>query len=275
MQTLGSTKSDAQGRFYFDQDPQGPRIIQAIYSGVVYTRVAPPGAPADNLTVPVYEPTTKAGTAPLAQHMVILQPGSSDITVSENLLFQNASKLTFHDPNAGSAQVFVPEAGRASAKVTITAPGGMPISRDLGETREKGVYKVDYPLKPGETRFEVSYTLPAATPMIFAGRVIGGALPLRLVVPNGVTLKGDSIQLLGQEPTTQATIYNVSGDKYQVEVEGMAAGMPQLQPGEDLGRPEPRMAKPRLYNQLWMILALVLLILTLGGVILWRRGESK
>ncbi len=46
MQTLGTTKSDAQGKFSFDNnDDSGPRLIQAVLPGVQYNKMVPPGTP--------------------------------------------------------------------------------------------------------------------------------------------------------------------------------------------------------------------------------------
>ena len=268
MQVLGSVKSDAQGRFHFDQNPQGPRIVQVLYHGVQYNQVAPPGTSTSALTVTVYEPTKETGVAHLAQHLTLLQPGETQLSVSENFIFQNAANLTFHDPQSGSAQVYVPEAGTASAKVSITAPGGMPISREITPSRMPGFFKIDYPLKPGETRFEVTYTLPASKPLVFESRIAQNAQPLRLVVPNGITLKGENLQSLGQEPTTQAGIYGVTGDKYRVEIEGTEA---PAEPDGDDGRPQVHVSRPHVYAQIWLVLGLILGILAVGGIILFLR----
>lgn len=275
MSTLGTTKADAAGRFHFDKDPQGPRIIQVIYSGVIYTEVAPPGMPANALTVKVYEPTRNADSAKLVQHLVILQPSGTDLGVEENFLFSNDSKQTFNDPAKGSAEVWVPEAGRNGAGVTITAPGGMPIRRDLEKTRTEGVYKIDYPVKPGETRFAVNYTLPAATPLEFEGRVLEKGTPTRLVAPVGVTLSGADIEPMGQEPTTQASIFNVKSERYKVGIEGTGSlGQPGAASNEDAGMPQIHEAPPRVYDRIWWILTLAMLILGVGAFLLYRRGEQ-
>ncbi len=275
MQTLATTKADAAGKFHFAQDPQGPRILQVIYAGVIYTEVAPPGMPASNMAVKVYEPTKKRDATKMAQHLVILQPTGTELGVAENFLFTNDSKETFNDPEKGSAQVWVPEAGRAGAAVTITAPGGMPIRRDLEKTRSEGVYKIDYPLKPGETRFEVNYTLPAATPLVYEGRVLEKETPTRLVAPAGVTLAGADIEAMGQEPTTQASIFNVKADRYKVEIQGAGSLAPaQGASGEDAGMPQIHEAPPRVYDRIWWILSLALLILAVGALLLYRRGEQ-
>ncbi len=274
MQTLASTKSDASGKFHFDQDPQGPRILQAIYNGVIYNQVAPPGTPAAGMTVTVYEPVNDPAAAPMTQHLVLLQPGDTELAVSEEFLFVNAGKTTFNDAANGSARVWIPEAGRAAAKVTVTAPGGMPIQRDPAKTREPGVYKIDYPLKPGETRFEVNYSLPITQPSAFEGKTVGATSPLRLVVPAGVTLKGEGVELLGQEPTTQAGIYSVKAADYRVEIDGTGTiAPPQTPSGEDSGMPQIVEGPPRIYGRIWWILGLCFLILAIGASLLYRRGD--
>ncbi len=41
-----------------------------------------------------------------------------------------------------------------------TAPGGMPIGAPVNKTAKPDVYAVDFPVKPGETRFDLTYTVP-------------------------------------------------------------------------------------------------------------------
>ena len=48
MQTLGTTKSDAEGKFSFDNnDDSAPRLIQAIFQGVQYNKMVSPGMPSN------------------------------------------------------------------------------------------------------------------------------------------------------------------------------------------------------------------------------------
>jgi hypothetical protein len=272
MQTLSTVKTGADGAFHFDAQPAGMHVIQAIYRGVVYTEAVPPGSPSSNLTVNVYEATTKRDSAKLNEHLVVLQPGPQQMAVSEDLLFTNPTKVTFNDPVNGSAKVWIPDGGRGGVTCTVTSPGGVPIQRDLVKTKEPGVYVIDYPLKPGETRFEISYNLPSAQPQIFESRVLDKLMPMRLVVPPGVTLTGDNIQPMGQEPTTQATIYNVATDRFQVQVEGMVAAT-SASGGEDAGVPQIHEGPPPVYARMWWIFGLSLFILTLGAALLYRRGD--
>ncbi len=216
MQTLGTTKSDAQGKFSFDNnDAQGPRLIQAVFQGVQYNHMVPPGMPSTGLQIPVFASTNKAGTAKVTQHFIVLQPGEKEMNVSEGLLYVGDPSLTYYDPVNGSVRFYVPPEAQGLTSVTVNPAGGMPIQRPALKTKEPNVYKVDYPVRPGETRFDINYTIPTASPMIFTDKEIHPEASSNLVVPNGVTAKSDDLELAGQEPKTQASIYRVKNGTFQ------------------------------------------------------------
>ncbi len=126
---------------------------------------------------------------------------------------QNDSTQTYNNPAVGSVRFFLPPEANGQVKVQVQGPQGMPLPRAAERTETEGVYKVDFPIKPGETQFEVDYALPAGSPFTFRGQVVSvkgmATGPLRLIAPHGVTLAGNDLQSVGTEPKTQATIYNV------------------------------------------------------------------
>src|SRR5271163_2193583 len=70
MQTLGSVKSDAEGKFKIDKDyPPGPALVQAFYEGATYNLVLTPGTPTSGMRVEVYDATKDPGSAKIAQDM--------------------------------------------------------------------------------------------------------------------------------------------------------------------------------------------------------------
>jgi hypothetical protein len=278
MKQLGKTVSDAQGKFNVDVAiPPGPGLLQSTYQGATYNQIITPGMPTTGVEVMVYESTNKAGTAKIGQHLIVMEPSADQIKISELFIMDNKTAMTYHDTAAGSAQFFLPAGSVESAKAIITAPGGMPVPRPATLTAKAGIYKVDYPLKPGETRIEVTYTTPAAQK--FSGKIVASDSPTRLVTPSTVSLTGDGIESLGQEPQTQAHLYNLSGLDYNVLIEGTGAlnlGSPSNdnpQEAEDNGAPKLEVAPARIYSRLGWILGLAFGILALGGVALYRRGE--
>jgi hypothetical protein len=175
--------------------------------------------------------------------------------------------------------VYLPEGAPTNTQVSITAPGGggVSIRRPLEKTGEAGVYKVDYPLKPGETTFEMVYTMPSTG--TFTGRWLHRDAPFRLITPGTVTVSGDALRLLGQEPQTQARIYEITQRAFEVKVEG-AGAIPGMDSGgsgeteEDTGQPQLQRVPARVYSRLGWVLGLSLAILGLGGALLYRKGVA-
>ena len=277
MQTLASVKTDAQGNFKFDKQPQGPMLVQALYAGVMYNKVLMPGAPSSGLEVDVFDSSDKPGTAKVSQHFIVLQPGATEMTVSEGVLYQNDAKTTYNDASNGTFHFYLPPEAKGQVSVTINAPGGMPIQRPAEKTKQPDVYKVSYPIKPGETRFDVTYVVPKADPMVFSGKILHTEGSSALVIPTGVTVEGDDIELAGQEPKTQASIYRIKGASYKVEVEGTGS-LQQPEAGsqdEDNGAPGIQEVKPRIYDRLYWILGMAFAILGLGSFLLYRNAAPK
>ncbi len=279
MKQLGKTVSNAQGKFNIDVTiPPGPGLLQSTYQGTTYNQIITPGMPTTGVEVMVYESTNKVGTAKATQHLIVMEPSTDTTKISEMFIMENKTDMTYHDVGKGSAQFFLPPGASENAKAVITAPGGMPVPRPATLTSEAGIYKVDYPLKPGETRIEVTYTVPAAQK--FSGQIVPSDAPTRLVTPSTVTVTGDGIEMLGQEPQTQAHLYNVSALKYNVLIDGTGSlnlGAPSGNgeaEADDNGAPKIEVASARIYSRLGWVLGLAFGILALGGVALYRRGEA-
>jgi hypothetical protein len=273
MQTLASLKSGADGKFSIEARLQpGPVLVQAIYQGVTYTMALTPGSPTSNLVVNVYDATTSAASARIAQHIMVIEPSTDALQITETFLLQNDTKQTFQDATNGSIRFFLPESARDKAEVKILAPGGMPITRPPEATKKAGVYKASYPIKPGETRFDVGYTLPPGD--AFSGENLDPSAPVNLVTPPQVTLTGDGIEDKGQEPQTQAHIYVTSAASYAVTIAGTGSISDAAPSAEDTGQDQVSVQPARVYNRLYWVLGLTLAILALGGMALYRKGAA-
>jgi hypothetical protein len=244
---------------------------------VIYTKPVMPGMPSSGIEVNVYESTNKPDVAHVSQHFIVLQPTANELNISEGILYQGDPKRTFSDPVNGSFRFYLPPEAGGKVSVTINTSGGMPIQRPAEKTKQADVYKVDYPIKPGETRFDLNYTLPAASPMVYAGRILHTDGASDLVVPNGVTVTGDDIELAGQEPKTQASVYRIKNPSFKVQVSGTGSlqGPEAAQNGDDSGQPTIQQVKPRIYERLYWILGMAFAILALGSVLLYRSAPAR
>jgi hypothetical protein len=159
--------------------------------------------------------------------------------------------------------------------VTINSPGGVPIQRPAEKTKDKDVYKIAYPIRPGESRFDVNYSLPPTD--TFASKILHGDGVTRLVTPSTVTLEGSGIESLGQEPQTKAHIYSAGGADYSVKITGTGSLRNQeaAAPDEDTGESQGLEEKPaRVYSRMYWVLGMAFAILGLGGVLLYRKPTA-
>jgi len=115
----------------------------------------------------------------------------------------------------------------------------------------------------------VSYVVPFTAPGPFEGKILYKGGPTRLVAPAGVTLKGDGVLSLGQEPRTQATIYEVKTKDFKIEISGTGS-LRQAESSEETSQPSFEEIQPKVLGNMKWILALAFGILTLGFILLYR-----
>lgn len=294
-QNLGSVKSDAQGKFAFTQDVQpgqgggGPLLVQAVYGGVQYNFIITPGSPMSGITVPVYESTKSPGEAKIDRHFFVLEPSPDGaMQVSEGFLYKNDGKTTWNDPDHGTLQFELPAAAQGKVEVNVVAPGGLPIRRAPDALGKPNQYKLDFPIKPGETRVDLSWSMPFQSPGNFEDHLLSKAGLIQMVAPPGVDIKGPDVTLLGQEPTTKSNIFGVKGPDVQVRVEGTGLFNTPSDSDNSGGGSGGNLAEnfPKLYSLLpanatfwdsvlavkWVLLS-ILGMLTLGFILLYRKGD--
>ncbi len=281
MQTIGSATSDAAGHFVFEKDQPGggPQLLQASYKGVNYNKLMTPNIPTSGVELQVFESTKSPAIANVAQRMLLIEPAAGRIAMAETVVVQNDSKTTYSNDDLGGLRFYLPPAANGQARVNVQGPQGMPLPRAAQRTAETDIYQVNFPIKPGQTEFEVSYVLPAGSPFTFRGRIAGvkgmPAGPLRLVAPSGVKLAGRDIQSVGTEPKTQANIYTVTApDKFTVDITGTGSLRP---PETDAANtpdtsdaPQVTQGLPQIYRHIVPLAALAFAVLAVGFLILYR-----
>ncbi len=275
MDSRNTVKSEADGKFSMPETPTGPHLVQTAFDGVTYNHMLPPGRPSTGLSLQVYNASVKPGDAKVGTHMILFESNGMELTVNESALWVNEGKTSFNDPANGSFQFYMPP-GAGKPKVMCTAPQGMPIERAPRKTAAENVYAVDFPVKPGETRFDVIYTLPMTGPAEFTGKLMHEGGTKRLVSPQGLTLTTEDATLLGQEPQTQASIYELKKTAFKVKLEGTGSlrGPGGEAPSEDEGAGI-KQIWPRLYDRFGAVLGLAALIMVLGLAMLSRRKAPE
>ncbi|MEN6604714.1 MAG: carboxypeptidase-like regulatory domain-containing protein [Bryobacteraceae bacterium] len=279
MLPLGTARTGTDGKFRIEGSAEGAVLLQVTHAGITYSQMLMPGAPTSGIETKVYDTSSKPGSAEVLEHVVLLQPGAGQVAVNETVIFRNSGKVTYNDPVNGTLRLYVPGETKDELRVMARAPQGMPVPRAAVKTKQPNVYKVDFPIKPGETSIDLAYTVPLSTPPVFAGKVLHPGGALRLVVPQGVTLSGAAVARVGEEPQSKAQIYAAQGPEYKVQIQGSgelrAADTSQgAQEEEDSGPPITQIL-PSAYDKLYWTLGLAGAILALGFVMLYLRGSPR
>lgn len=281
MQTLGTTTSDSGGHFHFanDQPGGGPQLVQAEFQGVTYNTLLTPNMSTSNVDIRVFNATRSPSEARITQHMIVVQPSDNETIINETMLVQNGSNTTFANPDLGGVRFFLPPAANGQVRIQVQGPGGMPLTRPAEKTKQDNVFKIDYPIKPGETQFNLSYTMRAGSPLTLRGRVVNiegqPSGPVRFVVPPGVTLESSDIKPLGQEPQTQATIYDLLTPAYTVNVTGVGSLGGGTEEADEADMPQVEQKNPPVYKHLGWLVGLALGILAVGVVLLYRSSPVR
>ena len=273
IELINQAKSDAQGHFSIDQDIQGPipHLIRTAYDGVTYNHMLPPGSVTTNLTLDVYNASKQPGAAKVTKHMLLFEPSNGSMVVNETLLYVNEGKTSW-DNDAGTARFFLPPGTNGKVEVRATAPGGMPIGAPVVKTSKADEYAVGFPVKPGETRFDLTYAFPYQPGEPFEGRIATEDENTYLISPNGVTLAGENLRDLGTEPRTQAHIFGLQGASFKIQVTGAGIDTPD---SSESGQPPVEQILPRVMTQRVLILGLALGILALGFALLYRTEANE
>ncbi len=132
-------------------------LIRAVYRGVNYHEPVTPGK--TTADVEVFEPTDKPGSFAVTAHAIILQPGSSELTVGEEYNIQNNTQPPVAYYRAGGSFVFSLPAGAQLDEVSAVGASGMPVMQttiDKGKNQEA----IAFPFRPGESGVRMSYKLP-------------------------------------------------------------------------------------------------------------------
>jgi len=210
MQPVADTHTDAAGHFSFPQSaPAGaPMLVKVDYKGVPYFQPLPPNQ--TQTTVEVFEPSADESQLHMAAHLIVVQPEQQQLAVVDEYVLENSlePKRTLYR-DGGLFRFRVPT-GTQPDGARVIPPSGMPISRPPVPTASTGIFTVDYPVRPGETRIQVSYRMPyGALHADLTERPLYAADHLRVYVPAPMQFSGANFTALA--PQEGFNVYEAQG----------------------------------------------------------------
>src|SRR6185312_7540666 len=195
MQEAGRAKTDAKGNFTLPiPDDGGQHLLRVTHEGVNYFKPAPIGT--TSVAVEVYDSGKQVqGVAGRADIMRV-QTENGQLEVTEMFVIQNNSTPPKTQMSDRSFEFTLPEGAIVDGSLAA-GPGGMPVNSAPVSTGSKNHYAFVFPIRPGETRFQVSYHLPYSGSFAFRPQIVVPMEDVVVMLPKSMDFKGDASQFAG------------------------------------------------------------------------------
>jgi hypothetical protein len=284
-------QTDAAGRFTLKLDnPGAPHLVRVNHQKVNYFRMAPPGT--TSVQVQVYDSAPKLDGISNTVDVVRYQADATTLQVAEIWAVHNDSKPPRTLMADRTYEIVLPEGATVDA-AAAKAPGGQPVNTAaVPVDGRKGHYYFTFPLRPGETEFQVQYhlnysgqtTVKPALSMPVQHFVV--MLPKSMTFSPGVGSKfapmddpSSTIQVATNVGPSDALAYSISGrgtlaDENAVGAnqQGGGAMADNRGPGGGIGKPID--SPDPLTQYRWPMLGLLAAVLVAGGLyVVTRKGE--
>ena len=158
MEEAARTKADSKGNFSFKlDDPNTPHLIRAIHQDVTYHRMAPPGT--TSVEVEVFDVAKTVEGVGVTAAVMRIQAESGQLEFVRLFAVNNSSSPAKTQMNDHNFEFYLPEGAKIVQSMAKTA-NGQPLNSAPVPQAEKNRYAFIFPLRPGETQFQVAYQIP-------------------------------------------------------------------------------------------------------------------
>lgn len=188
MQEIAHATTDSRGRYKLDVADDGLHLVRVTHDKANYFKPAPPGT--DTLDIDVYNaaPHVKGVSTEAIVMRVQTDASGANLTVIENIFVKNDSKPAMTQFSADPFDFYLPDGAVISGSAAL-APGGMPVQATPVPLSDKGHFTFLFPIRPGESRFQLSYTLPYTGSFPFDLKVAGPTDTVAVMMPKAMGFK--------------------------------------------------------------------------------------
>jgi hypothetical protein len=294
MQEAGRATTDATGHFTLKlDDANSPHLVRAIHQGVTYHRMAPPGT--TSVEVQVYDVAKKVAGISVTADVMRFQAQGSELQGIRLFAVDNKSNPPRTQMNDQNFEFYLPDGADVDQAMAMTA-GGQPINSSPVPQKEKNRYAFIFPLRPGETQFQVAFHMTYSGQASINPRPVYGAQHFVVMLPKTMRFtggQGTAFQSM-QDPRQSDALVEVasnttvgqplgfsiagtgvlsdSGGESQGGGEGATPAGRDSRPGGGLGPPID--APDPLEKYRWYILGGFGVVLTAGAIFIVGRSRT-
>jgi hypothetical protein len=159
MQEATRTTTDASGHYTLQVPDDGLHLVRVTHDKANYFQPAPAGT--QTVDLDVYNSAAHVKGVSTEAVVLRLQTDASgtSLRVVENFFVKNDSTPPMTQFSNQPFDFYLPEGAVVEGSAALS-PGGMPVQAAPVPLPEKNHFTFLFPIRPGETRFQVSYHLP-------------------------------------------------------------------------------------------------------------------
>ena len=283
MNEIGRTQTNAKGEFRFDlgSDTASMHLVRIRHQDVNYNEPVPPGT--TSVQLQIFNAKARVPEIKLLDYSQVFQAKDNVAQVVEVFRLSNTSNPPLSQPNF---EFYLPEGAQIAAGEAVT--NDIPIKSAPVPRPEKNKYAFLYPVRPGETHFEVVYRLPytgnlkivpklemlpgrfyVVTPksMQFAAGSAAGFQSMDRW-PVDPTIKGVDAHSVDNPQSGAQIAFEISGTGLLEDAPAPQPNAPSdSRPGGGLGVPN---EKPDpLHSAQWLLLGILLVFLAAGAIFVY------
>lgn len=184
MQDAARTTTDAHGRYTLDITDADPmHLVRVTHDKANYFKPAPPGT--QTVNVDVYNSAEKVQGVSTEAQVVRIESEGQQLRVTENFFVKNVSSPPRTQFGPRAYEIYLPQGAQKIAGAAL-GPGSMPVQSSPVPLGPAGDYSFIFPIRPGETRFQVSYQLPYTGSLQFPAHVATPVDNFAIILPKSM-----------------------------------------------------------------------------------------
>lgn len=184
MQEAAHVTTDAKGHYTLPvNDADQMHLVRVTHDKANYFKPVPPGT--QNVNVDVYDSAEKVPGVSTEADVARIEASPDGLSVIENYFVKNVSSPPRTQFGPHPYEIFLPKGARIASGAAL-GPGSMPVQSEPVPVGSSGEYSFMFPLRPGETRFQVSYRLPYSGKFQFRPRVAATVDNLAIILPKSM-----------------------------------------------------------------------------------------
>src|ERR1041385_7157690 len=283
MEESGTTKTDSQGHYTLNfADARAQHLVRVARQSVHYFKAAPPGTATVDVTV--YDASTQVEGLVTDARVFHLQASGGNLDVQELYILNNQSQPPRTKIGNQTFAITLPDSAQIG-DASLTGPGGMPLTVAAVPSGAKDRYAYDFPIKPGETRFEVNYKVPYNGSHEFSLKPESSLSELGVLLPKSMKFTGTTpafsqdrdeeglaVFFAKNVPANQEVKFSVSGEGL-IPNEAAGSGNPGQPASESSSAPIPS-SSGGTREALWFIVGALVILIGGGAFVMWRKGAA-